>query len=125
MISDSDSFTGGNLQVKRGKSGSAGESQLPPPKSAKITAPNVPKKSIAYVSHPAYSEQIGGPNGKLYNVILQFRIKPDTYEVGPSTLKDTPEDQYVAEEEMEWFTPRHGVHLLYGILICRTSEMRS
>ena len=33
MISDSDSFTGGNLQVKRGKRGSAGESQLPPPKS--------------------------------------------------------------------------------------------
>ena len=32
MISDSSSYTGGSLQIKRGKSGSAGERELPPPK---------------------------------------------------------------------------------------------
>ena len=32
MISDSKAYTGGSLQFKRGKSGSAGEAELPPPK---------------------------------------------------------------------------------------------
>ena len=55
--------------------------------------------------------------------VLQFRIKPGTYDKGPSTLKETPQDADVPERfkiddgEKEWFTNRHGVHILYGILV--------
>lgn len=68
------------------------------------------------VSHPAYAEPIKF-GGHTYNFVLQFRIQPGTYMVGPSTLKETPADPYVDESEMEWFTDRHGVHLLYSILV--------
>ena len=56
--------------------------------------------------------------------MLQFRIQPDTFDVGPSTLKKTPADEYVDESEMEWFTPRHGVHVLYSILVQKKATAR-
>jgi hypothetical protein len=57
----------------------------------------------------------------LEQFVLQFRIKPGTFEKGPSTLRHTPADRYVPADEMEWFTPRHGVHLLYGVLVQKKS----
>ena len=72
--------------------------------------------SIAYVSHPAYAEPIRSRLGT-FTFVLQFRIQPGSFRTGASTLRETPEDHYVDQSEMEWFTPRHGVHLLYGILV--------
>ena len=59
---------------------------------------------------------------RLQQFVLQFRIKPGTFEKGPSTLRRTPADRYVPANEMEWFTPRHGVHLLYGVLVQKKSR---
>eukprot|EP00054_Salpingoeca_dolichothecata_P021506 m.137848 g.137848 ORF g.137848 m.137848 type:complete len:538 (-) comp24008_c0_seq3:85-1698(-) len=77
--------------------------------------------SIHYASHPAHSQVVACQTKdgvyRNFTAVLQLRIQPNTFAWGPSTLRETPADDYVPQREMEWFTPRHGVHLLYGILV--------
>ena len=74
--------------------------------------------SVSYASHPVYASptRLGGHE---YRVALQFKIRPDSYEVRPSTIRYLPSgfDPYVKLGEMEWHTRRHGTLVLYGIVI--------
>ena len=63
--------------------------------------------------------------GKRYKakLVLQTRIKPDSYKVGPSTIADHlrkgpgPIDPNFSDDEIEWMTDRECVHFIYGVLI--------
>ena len=56
-------------------------------------------------------------------VVLQVRIKPDVYTVGPLTLNPLlgwgrgPIDPNFSDSELEWMTDRECVHYIYGVLI--------
>ena len=73
-------------------------------------------ESLAYASHPCYAAE-GKHKGKRAVVVLEFRIAPYAYKVGPSTLKSTPKDEHVEKHQMEHYTDRTGVMLLTGILV--------
>jgi hypothetical protein len=88
--------------------------------------------SAEYASNPVYSERVravvdneetGRQERAEFSTILQFRIKPDSFDVGPSTLVEENIDAMTPDAEIEWFSRRHGSHLLYGILVrCETTS---
>ena len=55
--------------------------------------------------------------------VLQVRIKPGAYTVGPSTVASHkrrgsgPIDPNFSDDELEWKTDYECVHYIYGILI--------
>ena len=57
------------------------------------------------------------------SLILQTRLKPDSYTVGPSTIADHlrkgpgPIDPNFSDDELEWMTDWECVHYIYGVLI--------
>ncbi|EGD78821.1 hypothetical protein PTSG_01796 [Salpingoeca rosetta] len=74
--------------------------------------------SVAYASSSTYAERYYWPGGRQFLVpVLQTRIRPDTYDVRSSTLRDTPHDPCYSADEMEWYTPRRGVIQIYGLLL--------
>ena len=85
----------------------------PPTTPAKVCV----SPSVAYASHPAYAPRTHIGDVGYVQTVFQARIKPDTYETGPSTLEKTPKDPDYSASEMEWFTDRRGVIQIYGILI--------
>lgn len=77
--------------------------------------------SFAYASHRVYAT----PNARTgTKVILEFRIKPGTYQHGPQTVRDRVSDPAVPDDEFEYFTQRHGVMVLTGIIIQPRSPSR-
>jgi hypothetical protein len=56
-------------------------------------------------------------------LLLQIRIKPGSYTVGPSTVASHmrngsgPIDPNFSDDELEWMTNYECVHYIYGILI--------
>lgn len=69
-----------------------------------------------------YKDETTGENYQP-KIVLQVRIKPDSYKVGPSTVADRlrpetgPIDPNFSDDELEWMTDRECVHYIYGILI--------
>lgn len=50
--------------------------------------------------------------------VLQLRINPDSYEVGPETIGATKKiDPQFSNEELEWSTKERGAIILYGLLV--------
>jgi hypothetical protein len=74
--------------------------------------------SALYAGHPAYSSPCRFGN-RVFSVILQFKIRPRSYKVCPSTIINFPEgtDPYIPNNQMEWHTKRHGTLVLYGVLL--------
>ena len=77
-------------------------------------------KSLAYASDSTYAEHKQLADGSILTCVFELRIKPGHYEVGKSTLTKQIHDPAVKENEMEWFTDQHGVHILTGIMVRRT-----
>ena len=56
-------------------------------------------------------------------IVLQVRIKPGSYTVGPSTISESLRrgreqiDPNFSDNELEWMTDWECVHFIYGILI--------
>lgn len=54
-------------------------------------------------------------------VLLQIRIQPKSYEVGPQTVLGSSEtfqiDPLFSNSELEWNTKRRGVTFIYGVLV--------
>ena len=56
-------------------------------------------------------------------IVLQVRIKPDVYKIGPSTVADHlrprfgPIDPDFKDSELEWMTDHECVHYIYGVLV--------
>ncbi|KAH3762427.1 neuralized 4 [Pelomyxa schiedti] len=73
--------------------------------------------SLLYVGHPAYVETRNRFQGHAMQVVLQLRILPGSYTVGQTTCTNTPTDPCIDANAMEWYTPRYGVHFIYGILV--------
>ena len=73
-------------------------------------------QSLAYASHKVYAETITTPFGRI-TCVLELRLKPGFYDVGPSTVTEKVVDPQVRESQMEWYTDRFGVHVLTGLLV--------
>ena len=50
-------------------------------------------------------------------VAFQVRIRPDSYEIGGKTIRASQVDPKFSDRELEWFTKRHGVTILVGLLV--------
>ena len=82
-------------------------------------------KSLAYAADDCYAQPCEF-KGRAAKTVLKLKVHPDSHPTPPvdedggtggSTLRRTPHDPFVAEDEMEWYTSRHGVHILTDILI--------
>ena len=57
-------------------------------------------------------------------VVLQVRIRPDSYRVGPQTIGAAAEiDPKFSNQEIEWFTKERGSIKIYGLLV-RMDEIK-
>ena len=84
-----------------------------------------PNKDV-FLYHTLYNirftDEVTGEKYKA-RIVLQVRIKPDSYRVGPSTVASHlkppsgPIDPNFSDDELEWMTERECVHYIYGILI--------
>lgn len=81
--------------------------------------------SLPYAAHDCYAKpsKFKGCDAK---AVLKFKVHPHSHPsppvaedggTGPSTLRSTPHDPLIPEDEMEWYTARHGAHVLTGIFI--------
>ena len=75
--------------------------------------------SIGYASHPVYAEKVRLADGSQLVCVLEIRIKPGFYQVGKTTLSRTPRDPKVSESMMEWYSDRHGIHMVTAVLVRR------
>ena len=51
-------------------------------------------------------------------VLLQVRIEPGSYNVGPETVRATSQiDPLFSNNELEWSTKSRGVVIIYGVLV--------
>ena len=51
-------------------------------------------------------------------VLLQVRIEPGSYEVGPQRVGATSQiDPLFTNDELEWSTERRKVTVIYGVLV--------
>lgn len=51
-------------------------------------------------------------------VLLQVRIEPESYTVGPQTVGATSQiDPHFTNDELEWSTDRRKVTVIYGVLV--------
>jgi hypothetical protein len=82
------------------------------PKKFVFTSP-----SFAYACHNAYAEGFDGG----HKIILEFRLKQESYIRGPQTLRSRVEDEHIETDAFEFFTARHGVMMLTGIIVKPTS----
>ncbi|XP_019616648.1 PREDICTED: uncharacterized protein LOC109464151 [Branchiostoma belcheri] len=76
--------------------------------------------SINYAGLPVYAKASSFIHrDKTYEakVALQLYIKPDSYKVGVSTVARRNIDKRFSDSEIEWSTDRHGVIILYGLLV--------
>ena len=68
---------------------------------------------------PSYSfyDQVTRQNYKA-KVLLQVRIEPESYEVGPPKGRATSQiDPLFTNDELEWSTDRRKVTVIYGLLV--------
>ena len=69
-----------------------------------------------------FTDEVNGKQCKA-RIVLQVRIEPDTYTIGPSTVASRlrrgfgPIDPNFSDDELEWMTDRECVHHIYGVLI--------
>ncbi|KAI8506482.1 E3 ubiquitin-protein ligase mib1 [Branchiostoma belcheri] len=76
--------------------------------------------SINYAGLPVYAKAssfIHRDKTCEAKVALQLYIKPDSYKVGASTVARRNIDKWFGDSEIEWSTDRHGVIILYGLLV--------
>ena len=50
-------------------------------------------------------------------IVLQVRIKPGVYKIGPSTVANHSIDPDFKDSELEWMTDRECVHYISGVLV--------
>ncbi|KAI8506477.1 E3 ubiquitin-protein ligase mib1 [Branchiostoma belcheri] len=76
--------------------------------------------SIHYAGLPAYAKTSSfNHRDKTYEakVALQLYIKPGSYKVSASTVARKNIDKRFSDSEIEWSTDRHGVIIVYGLLV--------
>ncbi|XP_078692363.1 uncharacterized protein LOC144922444 isoform X2 [Branchiostoma floridae x Branchiostoma belcheri] len=76
--------------------------------------------SIHYAGHPAYAKASSftyGDTAYEARVALQLYIMPGSYKVGASTVSRKNLDKRFSDSEIEWSTDRHGVIIVYGLLV--------
>eukprot|EP00058_Branchiostoma_floridae_P019634 XP_002605124.1 hypothetical protein BRAFLDRAFT_80941 [Branchiostoma floridae] len=76
--------------------------------------------SIHYAGLPAYAKASSFTHrGTNYEakVALQLYIKPGSYKVSASTVARKNIDKKFSDSEIEWSTDRHGVIIVYGLLV--------
>ncbi|XP_078609958.1 uncharacterized protein LOC144881098 isoform X2 [Branchiostoma floridae x Branchiostoma japonicum] len=76
--------------------------------------------SIHYAGLPAYAKPSSFTHrGTTYEamVALQLYIKPGSYKVAASTVARKNVDKKFSDSEIEWSTDRHGVIIVYGLLV--------
>jgi hypothetical protein len=69
--------------------------------------------SFLYACNNAYAEPFNGG----FKIILEFRLKQESFLAGPQTLRVRVSDPKVAGDRFEYFTARHGVMALTGIIV--------
>lgn len=81
--------------------------------------------SLPYAAHGAYAKptKFKGVNAR---AVLKFKVHPDSHPMAPdpedggtgkTTVRDTPHDPIIPDDQMEWYTARHSAHILTGIFI--------
>ncbi|XP_078620256.1 uncharacterized protein LOC144887131 [Branchiostoma floridae x Branchiostoma japonicum] len=76
--------------------------------------------SIHYAGLPAYAKASSFTHrGTNYEakVALQLYIKPGSYKVSASMVARKNIDKKFSDSEIEWSTDRHGVIIVYGLLV--------
>ena len=81
--------------------------------------------SVAYAADKVYAQEVTLSDDSKITVLLEIRMKPGFYDVGPSTVRHSVYDPKIDEEEMEWYTDRCGVHMITGLLVRRKSAPTS
>jgi hypothetical protein len=73
--------------------------------------------SFAYASHDVYATPSRAASATGTKAVLEFRVKPATYQHGKQTLSQSVVDSAIPDDKFEYFTQRHGVMILTGIII--------